>query len=77
MILQKEHKEALLHYIDTFPSKWKSEIKKDWDSFAFCTPSLRALRNTYGPTWLMNLTAEKVRNSQVRLTKLHLIYWPG
>lgn len=66
MILTKESKEVLLHYIDTYPKKWKSEIKKDWDDFTWCTPSLRALRNTYGPTWLMNLTADKVINSQVR-----------
>jgi len=66
MILLKEHRDVLLHYIDTYPSKWKSEIKKDWDSFVWCTPSLRALRNTYGPAWLISLTADKVRNSQVR-----------
>ena len=66
MILQKEHKEALLHYIDTFPNRWKAEIIKDWDSFAFCTPSLRALRNTYGPSWLLNLTAGKVREAKIR-----------
>ena len=66
MILLKEHKEALLHYIDTFPNRWKAEIIKDWNSFASCTPTLRVLRNQYGPSWLLNLTAVKVRGSKVR-----------
>lgn len=66
MILQREHKEVLLHYIDTFPSRWKAEIRKDWDSPGFCTPSLRAMRNTYGPTWLMSLTRDKVNRAKVR-----------
>lgn len=65
MKLQREHKETLLHYINTYPSAWKVKIKQDWDSFAFCTPSLRALRNTYGSSWLMKLTANKVRESEV------------
>lgn len=72
MLLLKEHKETLLHYIDTFPNRWKSEIMKDWDSFSFCTPSLRSLRNSYGPRWLLSLTAAKVKEAKVRCTRCPL-----
>lgn len=68
MLLLKEHKDTLVHYIDSFPRSWKKEIRKDWDSFLFCTPSLRTLRNTKGPGWLTTVTAKQIRDSKVRCT---------
>lgn len=65
MILLRSHKEVLLNYIDTYPKSWKFEIRKQWNT-ALCIPSLRALRNNYGPTWLDELTANKVRGSLIR-----------
>ena len=64
MILLKEEKEVLLHYINLFPSRWKSKIKSDWEGR--CHPALRHIRNTYGPSWIMALTADKVRNSKIQ-----------
>jgi len=65
MILLREHKEVLMRYIDAFPNSWKVAIRKEWDS-PFCLAPLRVLRNTYGPTWLSKLTANKVRSARVR-----------
>lgn len=64
MILLKEHRDVLLHYVNTFPTNWKVKIKSDWDGI--CHPALRQIRNTYGPSWIMSLTTDKVKNSQIR-----------
>lgn len=61
--MTKEEKNILLEYINTCPN-WKMAIKRDWDRI--CPPVLRQIRNNYGPTWLMKLTANKVRSTEVQ-----------
>lgn len=65
MVLLTAHKAELLNYINAYPHRWKHEIRKDWDN-PFCVSALRAMRNSYGPTWLNNLTASKVKNAETR-----------
>ena len=67
MILLQSHKDTLVHYINSFPNCWKGKIRQDWDSLAFCTPSLRAIRNCYGPSWLAKVTAKQIKNAEIRL----------
>lgn len=43
---------ALKEYAELHGRTWKAQLLAEWDSADSCGP-LRAVRNAFGPTWLL------------------------
>ena len=67
--LERDELEALEYLKARFPNRWKSMIRDAWmngDYSPLCLKEnqdqlLQLLRNTRGPTWLMNLKLPKAK----------------